>query len=414
MGLVVLKFGGTSMTGAERIAAAADKILAERARGHDVIAVVSAMSGVTNDLIKQVETVDQNAVNIPDRDAVVATGEQVTSGLLAIELQKRGAPARAFHGGQVPIITDNSHGRARILSIPDKNLRSVLKSGVIPVIAGFQGVTREGRVTTLGRGGSDTSAVAVAAALNADRCDIYTDVDGVYSSDPRVVNGARKDKKISYEEMLELATLGAKVLMNRSVELAMKWRVPLQVLSSFAPGLGSDHPGTMIVDEKDILEQEVVSGIAFSRSEAKITLLHVADRPGIAASVFGPLADANINVDMIVQNISADGLSTDLTFTLPRGDANRAVQALHTMAGFDANALRTDLNVAKVSVVGIGMASHAGVARTMFKTLADHNINIQVIATSEIRISVLVDERQMDEAVRALHTAYGLDQNKDG
>jgi aspartate kinase len=410
MGLIVLKFGGTSVATPEKIMAAAGKVVAEIARGNRVVVVVSAMSGVTNQLVDYCKTIDPH-YDVGEGDAVTASGEQVTAGLMALSLRKLGHKAQSLQGWQVPIKADAAHGRARVLTIPDKNLRALLAFNIIPVVAGFQGVTHDNRVATLGRGGSDTSAVAVAAALKADRCDIYTDVDGVYTTDPRVVPLARKLTKISYEEMLELATMGAKVLMNRSVELAMKWRVPLQVLSTFARGAGSDLSGTMVVAEQDILEQEVVNGVAFSRNEAKITLMNVPDRPGVAANVFGPLAQANINVDMIVQNIAADGKTTDLTFTVARVDAVRAITALKDDADLVGCDIRLDDKVAKISVIGIGMASHAGVASTMFRTLFENNINIQVISTSEIKISVLIDEEYTDTAVKALHTAYDLAQS---
>lgn len=413
MSIIVVKFGGTSVASPERIIAAAAKVAAEVRRGNRVAVVVSAMSGVTNQLVEFCKSVDPK-FDPREYDTVVASGEQVTSGLMAIALQKLGLKARSFQGWQVPVLSDDAHGRARILDIPPETLMTTINDGVIPVIAGFQGVGDGKRVSTLGRGGSDTSAVAVAAALQAKRCDIYTDVDGVYSTDPRIVPAARKINKISYEEMLEMASLGAKVLMNRSVELAMKWRVPLQVLSSFDAAIGSDQPGTMVVAEEDIVEQEVVNGVAFSRNEAKVTILNVPDRPGIAGAVFGPLADANVNVDMIVQNIAPDGKATDMTFTVARPDLDRALSTLRAIDQLKGAEIRTDNNVSKVSVIGIGMASHAGVASTMFRTLADKGINIQVISTSEIKISVLIAEDYTELAVRALHTAYGLDTARTG
>ena len=410
MALLVLKFGGTSVADTTRIKNVAAKVAAERALGHRVAVVVSAMSGVTNQLVeycKQISPLYDEA----EYDAVVASGEQVTSGLLAIALQEIGVPARSFQGWQLAMRTDAAHGKARIQGVDDTALADCLDRGEVAVVAGFQGVTAGGRITTLGRGGSDTSAVALAAALKADRCDIYTDVDGVYTTDPRIVAKAKKIDRISYEEMLELASVGAKVLQTRSVELAMKQAVKVQVLSSFDAAVGSDLPGTLVVSEGDIVEQEIVTGIAYSRDEAKITLIRVADRPGIAAAIFAPLANANVNVDMIVQNISEDGKSTDLTFTVSKADYARAMKALETAKddlGYEK--LITDSNVVKLSVIGIGMKSHAGVAQRMFQALADKGINIQVISTSEIKISVLIAEEYTELALRGLHSAYGLDE----
>jgi aspartate kinase len=342
-------------------------------------------------------------------DAVVATGENVTSGLTAIALQTIGVEARSFAGWQIPLVTDNAHGKARIDRIDGAALIARMQAGQVPVVAGFQGIGPDNRVTTLGRGGSDTSAVALAAALKADRCDIYTDVDGVYTTDPRIVPKARKLAKIAYEEMLELASVGAKVLQTRSVELAMKERVRVQVLSSFGEETGANLPGTLVVDEEEIMEQALVAGIAYSRDEAKITVRSVPDRPGVAAAIFGPLSDANVNVDMIVQNVSADG-TTDLTFTIGRTDLPRAQATLEAnRADIGYAELLSDPDVAKISVVGVGMRSHAGVARTMFSALAAKGINIQVISTSEIKVSVLIGAEYTELAVRALHTAYGLD-----
>ncbi|MGO1076749.1 aspartate kinase [Inquilinus sp. CA228] len=404
MARIVQKFGGTSVADVERIKNVARRVQAEVARGNQVSVVVSAMSGVTNQLVKYCN--DISPLHDPrEYDAVVASGEQVTSGLLALALQEIGLPARSFQGWQVAVHTDGSHAKARILDIDARLLEESLARGEVPVIAGFQGVSDAGRITTLGRGGSDTSAVALAAALKADRCDIYTDVDGVYTCDPRIVRKARKLDKITYEEMLEMASLGAKVLQTRSVEMAMNHRVRVQVLSSF-----EDVPGTLVVDEDEIVEKEVVSGIAYSRDEAKITVVRVPDRPGVAAAIFGPLTDANINVDMIVQNISEDGQATDLTFTVGKADLERAVKVLSQhkeTLGY--SHLIPDENVVKISVIGVGMRSHAGVAQRMFKALAENGINIQVISTSEIKISVLVAEQYTELAVRALHTAYGLD-----
>jgi aspartate kinase len=404
MARIVQKFGGTSVADVERIKNVARRVQAEVARGNQVAVVVSAMTGVTNQLVKYCN--DIAPLHDPrEYDAVVASGEQVTSGLLALALQEIGLPARSFQGWQVGIHTDGAHAKARILDIDATQLEDSMARGEVAVIAGFQGVSSAGRITTLGRGGSDTSAVALAAALKADRCDIYTDVDGVYTCDPRIVRKARKLDKITYEEMLEMASLGAKVLQTRSVEMAMNHRVRVQVLSSF-----EDVPGTLVVDEDEIVEKEVVSGIAYSRDEAKITVVRVPDRPGVAASIFGPLTDANINVDMIVQNISEDGQATDLTFTVGKADLERAVKVLSQFKdGLGYSHLIPDENVVKISVIGVGMRSHAGVAQRMFKALAENGINIQVISTSEIKISVLVAEQYTELAVRALHTAYGLD-----
>jgi aspartate kinase len=372
--------------------------------GHQVAVVVSAMSGVTNQLVKWCQ--DLSALHdAREYDTVVATGEQVTTGLTAIALQAIGVDARSWQGWQVPIITDQAHGKARVESIDGAALIERMQQGQVPVVAGFQGIDpSRNRITTLGRGGSDLSAVAIAAAVKADRCDIYTDVDGIYTTDPRIVPRARKLERISYEEMLELASVGAKVLQTRSVELAMKQRVRVQVLSSF-----EDKPGSLVVDEDEIVEQPVVSGIAYSRDDAKITLRRVPDRPGVAAAVFGALAKANVNVDMIVQNVGADG-STDMTFTIGKVDLPRAQDVLaKAQAELGYEALLADPDVTKISVVGIGMRSHAGVATTMFKALSEKGINIQVISTSEIKVSVLVGADYTELAVRALHTAYGLD-----
>jgi aspartate kinase len=405
MARIVMKFGGTSVATIERIRAVARRVKRDTDSGHQVAVVVSAMAGVTDQLVAWSREAAADHPDASEYDNVVATGEQVTSGLTALALQQLGLKARSWLGWQVPIETDAGHGRARIRSLAAERLRRGMEAGEIAVVAGFQGIGPDGRVTTLGRGGSDTSAVALAAALEAERCDIFTDVDGVYTSDPRIVARARKLDKITYEEMLELASLGAKVLQTRSVEVAMNHRVRVQVLSSF-----NDLPGTMVVDEDEIVEKQVVSGIAYSRDEAKVTLLKVADRPGVAAAIFGPLADNAINVDMIVQNISEDGRYTDLTFTVGRGDLDRAVKVLEanrTTTGY--GALKPDQDVVKISVIGVGMRSHAGVAQLMFKTLAENGINIEVISTSEIKVSVLIAERYAELALRALHTAYGLD-----
>lgn len=404
MARIVMKFGGTSVADLDRIRNVANRVKREVEAGHEVAVVVSAMAGATNQLVKWCQDLSP-LHDAREYDVVVATGEQVTIGLLAIALQTVGVEARSWQGWQIPILTDQAHGKARVESIDGSLLIERMQSGQVPVIAGFQGLepTRN-RITTLGRGGSDLSAVAIAAAVKADRCDIYTDVDGVYTTDPRIVPRARKLDRISYEEMLELASVGAKVLQTRSVELAMKQRVRVQVLSSF-----EDKPGSLVVDEDEIVEQPIVSGIAYSRDEAKVTLRRVPDRPGVAASVFGPLSAANVNVDMIVQNIGADG-STDMTFTLGRTDLPRARDLLEkekATIGFEA--MIADPDVAKISVVGIGMRTHAGVATTMFKTLSEKGINIQVISTSEIKVSVLIPADYTELAVRALHTAYGLD-----
>ncbi|MBB5371785.1 aspartate kinase [Acidocella aromatica] len=403
MARIVMKFGGTSVADLDRIRNVAKRVKAEVDKGNEVAVVVSAMSGTTNQLVAWCQQLSP-LFDAREYDAVVATGEQVTAGLLAIALQELGQEARSWQGWQIAVETDGAHGKARIQSIEGEELISRMKQGQVPVVAGFQGIGPDNRVTTLGRGGSDTSAVALAAALKADQCDIYTDVDGVYTTDPRIVPGARKLNKITYEEMLELASVGAKVLQTRSVELAMKEHVRVQVLSSFA-----DIPGTLVVDEEEVVEQEIVAGIAYSRDEAKVTVRRVPDRPGIAAAVFVPLADAGINVDMIVQNVSADG-TTDVTFTVGKTDFLRAKAVLDGVQkeiGFAE--IVSDQNVAKISVVGVGMRSHAGVAGTMFKTLADRGINIQVISTSEIKVSVLVAAEYTELAVRALHTAYKLD-----
>jgi len=401
---LVMKFGGTSVADIERIRAVALRVKREVDAGHEVAVVPSAMAGSTNQLVEWCRAVSP-LHDTREYDVVVASGEQVTSGLLALALQECGVEARSWLGWQIPIRTDDAHGKARILGIETAEIERRFALGQVAVVPGFQGLGSDNRITTLGRGGSDTSAVALAAALRADRCDIFTDVDGVYTSDPRIVAKARKLDKISYEEMLEMASLGAKVLQIRSVEIAMKHGVRLQVLSSFV-----DVPGTLVVDEDEIVEQEVVSGIAYSRDEAKITLTRVPDRPGVAASIFGPLADANINVDMIVQNVSESGDSTDMTFTVTKGDLVRAEKVLaDRKPDLKYAAMLSDPNVVKVSVIGLGMRSHAGVAQRMFKALAEKGINIQVISTSEIKISVLVAEEYTELAVRALHTAYGLD-----
>ena len=411
MARIVQKFGGTSVADVGRIKNAAAKVEAEVRAGHQVAVVVSAMAGVTNQLVEYCRSISPMH-DAREYDAVVASGEQVTAGLLALALQERGIAARSWQGWQIPIRTDEVHAKARISSIETGEFDRRLNAGEVAVVAGFQGVADTGRITTLGRGGSDTSAVALAAALKADRCDIYTDVDGVYTSDPRIVTRARKLDKITYEEMLEMASLGAKVLQTRSVEMAMKHGVRVQVLSTFDDALGSELPGTLVVDEDEILEQELVSGIAYSRDEAKITLVRVPDRPGVAARIFGPLSDAAVNVDMIVQNVSEDGTATDLTFTVSKADLARSVSILEqARADLNYSRVASDPNVVKVSVIGVGMRSHAGVALGMFRALAEKGINIQVISTSEIKISVLIAEEYTELALRALHSAYGLDQS---
>ncbi|MSO65403.1 MAG: aspartate kinase [Alphaproteobacteria bacterium] len=404
MARLVLKFGGTSVGDIDRIKAVARRVKKVVDDGNHVAVVVSAMAGTTNQLDKWVREIAK-LHDTREYDVVVATGEQVTVGLLAVALQDIGVFARSWLGWQIPIRTDDSHGNARINDIDGEELIRRMESGQVPVIAGYQGVGPRKRITTLGRGGSDTTAVAIAAAVKADRCDIYTDVDGVYTTDPRIVAKARKLDKITYEEMLEMASLGAKVLQTRSVELAMNHRVRVQVLSSFI-----DAPGTLVVDEDEIVEKEIVSGIAYSRDEAKITLRRVPDRPGVAATVFGKLADSNINVDMIVQNISQDDKSTDLTFTVKRTDVDRVQAVLASVKEKIGYAdLMADSGVAKVSVIGVGMRSHAGVAQRMFAALGKKGINIQVISTSEIKISVLIAEEYTELALRSLHSAYGLD-----
>lgn len=404
MARIVQKFGGTSVGSVERIQNAARRVKRELDAGNEVAVVVSAMSGVTDQLVKYVTEIAR-LYDPREYDTVVSSGEQVTAGLMALALQTLGVRARSWLAWQLPIRTDDAHGKARIEGIDIAALDQDLKNGVVGVVAGFQGLGGDHRISTLGRGGSDTSAVALAAALRAERCDIFTDVQGVYTADPRIVAKARKLDKITYEEMLELASQGSRVLQTRSVEMAMKHHVRLQVLSSF-----DDSPGTLVVDEDEIVEQELISGIAYSRDEAKITLLHVPDKPGVAASIFGPLADANINVDMIVQNVSGEGTHTDLTFTVTKADLDAAVNVLKKKRdALGYKSLVPDANVVKISVIGVGMRSHTGVAQRMFQTLASKGINIQVISTSEIKVSVLIAEEYAELALRALHTAYGLD-----
>ena len=413
MPLLVMKFGGTSVGDLARIKNAAAKVKREVDRGYDVIVIVSAMSGKTNELVGWVEGTSP-MFDAREYDAVVSSGENVTAGLMALTLQEMDVPARSWQGWQVPIQTTSAHSSARFIDIPRANIDAKFTEGFkVAVVAGFQGVSHEHRITTLGRGGSDTTAVAFAAAFNAERCDIYTDVDGIYTTDPRISPKARKLEKIAFEEMLELASLGAKVLQTRSVELAMRYKVRLRVLSSFEET--HENSGTLVCDEDEIMESKVVSGVAYSRDEAKMTLVKVQDRPGIAAAIFGPLSDSGVNVDMIVQNISEvenGGAVTDMTFSCPTNQVPRARKAMEDAqaAGLiNYSELVQDTDVAKVSVVGIGMRSHAGVAATMFKALAAENINIKVIATSEIKISVLIDRKYMELAVQALHDTFGLD-----
>ena len=404
MAVIVQKFGGTSVGSVDRIRHAATRVKQAVDQGHQVTVVVSAMSGETDRLVNLVRTM---APKYDEReyDTVVASGEQVTAGLMAIALQQFGINASSWLGWQIPIRTDDSHGEARIQAIDIDRLVERMVAGQVAIVSGFQGISDAGRLTTLGRGGSDLSAVALAAALHAERCDIFTDVEGVYTCDPRIVAKACKLDKITYEEMLEMASQGAKVLHTRSVATAMNHHVRLQVLSTF-----TDTPGTLVVDEDEIVEQQVVSGIAYSRDDAKITIIGLPDRPGVAASLFGPLADANINVDMIVQNISEDGERTDLTFTVAKADLDRTLALLEEHnKDLGAQRFLPDSNVVKVSVIGVGMRSHAGVARTMFDALAGRGINILLISTSEIKISVLISEDYLELALRALHTAYGLD-----
>ncbi|ALK08114.1 aspartate kinase [Blastochloris viridis] len=415
MSRLVMKFGGTSVANIERIRNVARHVKREVDAGYNVAVVVSAMSGKTNELVGWCKDAAP-LYDTREYDTVVASGEQVTSGLLALMLTNMGVPARSWQGWQIPIRTDGAHGAARIKDIDGTNLADGFAKGEVAVISGFQGIHQDsGRITTLGRGGSDTSAVAVAAAIGAERCDIYTDVDGVYTTDPRVVPEARRLPKVAFEEMLEMASLGAKVLQVRSVELAMVHQVRTFVRSSFeAPDApqtdaNGNPPGTLICDEDEIVEQQTVTGIAFSRDETQITIRRVADKPGVAASVFGPLTDASINVDMIVQNISEDGRHTDITFTVPSADYERAIDVLAKVKEKIGYArVEGEIDVAKVSVIGIGMRSHAGVAAQCFRSLAEHGINIRAITTSEIKISVLIDAGRVDEAVRALHDAYGL------
>ncbi|MDG9758787.1 MULTISPECIES: aspartate kinase [Pseudomonas] len=405
MALIVQKFGGTSVGTIERIAQVADKVKKFRENGDDIVVVVSAMSGETNRLIDLAKQITDGEPVARELDVMVSTGEQVTIALLAMALIKRGVPAVSYTGNQVRILTDSAHNKARILQIDDQKIRADLKAGRVVVVAGFQGVDEHGNITTLGRGGSDTTGVALAAALKAEECQIYTDVDGVYTTDPRVVPKAQRLEKITFEEMLEMASLGSKVLQIRSVEFAGKYNVPLRVLHSFQEG-----PGTLItLDEEESMEQPIISGIAFNRDEAKLTIRGVPDIPGIAFKILGPISAANIEVDMIVQNVSHDN-TTDFTFTVHRNDYNNALSVLQKTADeLGAREVVGDTNIAKVSIVGVGMRSHAGVASRMFEALAKETINIQMISTSEIKVSVVIEEKYLELAVRALHTAFELD-----
>jgi len=404
MALIVQKFGGTSVGSVERIEAVADKVAGFRREGHDVVVVVSAMSGETNRLIGLAnEILPQPTPR--EMDVLVSTGEQVTTALLSMALHKRKIGAKSYNGGQVRILTDSAHTKARIREIDDARIRSDLAEGNVVVIAGFQGVDEHGNITTLGRGGSDTTAVAVAAALNAAECQIYTDVDGVYTTDPRVENSARRLEKITFEEMLEMASMGSKVLQIRAVEFAGKYSVPLRVLSSF-----EDGPGTLItMDEDDVMEAPTIAGIAFNRDEAKLTVLGVPDTPGVAYQILGPIGEANIEVDVILQNIGGEG-KTDFTFTVGRGDLPRAEVILNeVVAELGADEIRSDSKICKVSVVGVGMRSHSGVAAKMFKALSEVGVNMQMISTSEIKISVIIEEKFLELAVRTLHSAFELE-----
>jgi aspartate kinase len=405
---IVQKFGGTSVADTRRIKEAAKKVVFEHSQGHQVVVVVSAMAGVTNKLIEFKNCVN-NGSDASEYDVVLSSGEQTSAALMALALQNMGVRARSWLGWQIPIWTDNVHGKARITGIETDLLENQLKENEVVVVAGFQGLTPDKRITTLGRGGSDLTAVALAGALQARQCDIFTDVEGIYTCDPRIVSSASKLDKITYEEMMEMSSLGAKVLQTRAVELAMNYNVRIQVRSAFI-----DSPGTYLVSEDEIVEQQIVSGISHNRDEAKVTLLKVFDRPGVAAGVFGPLAEASVNVDMIVQNVSEDGKTTDLTFTVGQADLNLAVDVLETRKdeiGF--HKIVADAELVKISIVGVGMRSHPGVAQTMFNALAKKGINIKVISTSEIKVSVLIDEEYTELALKTLHSAYGLDRDTD-
>jgi len=403
MSRIVMKFGGTSVANLDCIRNVARRVKKEVDQGNQVSVFVSAMAGTTDKLVGWVEEISP-LHDAREYDTVVSAGEQITSGLLALALQDIGVPARSWLGWQIPFKTNQAHSAAQVEEIEIKALNERLREGTVCVIAGFQGISSDNRITTLGRGGSDTSAVALAAAIGADRCDIYTDVDGVFTADPRIVPSAQKLEKVTYEEMLEMASLGAKVLQTRSVVMAMNHKVRVQVLSSF-----TDKPGTLLIDEDEIVENKVVSGITFDKNEAQVMLIRVKNNPGIASDVFKRLANENINVDMIIQNETEGGRKTDITFTVAENDATKVEKILNGAENIDFKNLITDMNVAKISVVGVGMRSHAGVAATMFETLADRGINIQVISTSEIKISVLIEAVYTELAVRSLHTAYGLD-----
>lgn len=413
MAIIVQKFGGTSVADLERIRNVGNRVKKEVDAGNNVVVVLSAMAGVTNQLVEWANGMStlQSDDALAEYDTLLSTGEQVTISLLALYLQSQGIKARSWLAWQLPISTDGSHSKARIEAIDTATINEAFERGEVVVVPGFQGVTKDGRVSTLGRGGSDTSAVAIAAALDADRCDIFTDVDGVYTSDPRIVTRARKLRKVGYEEMLEMASLGAKVLQTRSVELAMKYGVVVHVRSSF-----NDEEGTLLVEEQEVMERRLITGVTYSRNDAQVTLIKVENHPGIAADIFGPLAEAEINVDMIVQNVSETGKFTDITFTLPQSDLERAkvaIETRHAAGELAYEKMVTSTDVAKVSVIGVGMKSHAGLAQKMFQTLADKNINILVISTSEIKISVLIEEEYVELALRALHTAYGLDAEEE-
>lgn len=406
MALIVQKYGGTSVGSIERIQAVADRVIATRDKGYQVVVAVSAMSGETNRLIGLAQQIDKQASK-REMDVLVSTGEQVTIALLSMALQAKGAKAKSYTGAQIKILTDDAHSKARILDIQCENLQADLNDGYIIVVAGFQGVDEKGNITTLGRGGSDTTAVAMAAALKADECQIYTDVDGVYTTDPRVEPKARKLDRITFEEMLEMASLGSKVLQIRSVEFAGKYNVPLRVLSSFEDGEGT---GTLITTEEEKMEQAIVSGIAFNRDEAQLTISGVPDTPGVASDILGPVTEANIEIDMIVQNVGEDG-TTDFTFTVHRNDYDKAIQLVEaTGKKLGARKVKGNASIVKLSIVGVGMRSHAGIASSMFSALAREGINILMISTSEIKISVVVDEKYLELGVRSLHSEFGLDQ----
>jgi aspartate kinase len=403
MALIVQKYGGTSVGSTQRIESVAGKVKGWRDQGHDVVVVVSAMSGETNRLVELAREIQEQPAP-RELDVLLSTGEQMTIALLSMALEKRGCPARSYTGQQVHILTDSAHNKARILEIDDKRMRDDLAKGHVVVVAGFQGVDEHGNITTLGRGGSDTTAVALAAALKADECQIYTDVDGVYTTDPRVVPEAHRLERITFEEMLEMASLGSKVLQIRSVEFAGKYNVPLRVLSSFEEG-----EGTLITYEEEGMEEALISGIAFNRDEAKLTIVGVPDMPGVAYKILGPVGQSNIEVDMIIQNVGADG-TTDFTFTVHRNDYPKALSILEqTRQELGAREVSGDDKIVKISLVGVGMRSHAGIASTMFEALAEEGINIRMIATSEIKISVVVDEKYLELGVRALHSAFGLE-----